>query len=270
MRLLRAALLFANIGRFSHTLAERKVCIRPRRTKLSAGIVYCSMEVREKEHPERSAPQSRISSFRSQLKSRDFRISLALSSLAFLGSLVTVFYASKYADNRASNAVTDIALSNVPVFAVDDFFVYGTFAFMLFVIVLFLDHPRRMPFMLYSLSIFYFTRALFVSLTHLGQFPTRTEIEFGPTITRLFFGADLFFSGHVGTPFLLALLFWKEVRIRAAFLAWTIFFSAIVLLGHLHYSIDVLSALFIAYAIRDIACRLFPGEHALFVSEGNA
>jgi membrane-associated phospholipid phosphatase len=51
------------------------------------------------------------------------------------------------------------------------------------------------------------------------------------------------------------------------FLAWSVFFAAVVLLGHLHYSIDVLGAVFVAYAVYHFVDRYFPKEHALFLSE---
>ncbi|MEI8091030.1 MAG: phosphatase PAP2-related protein [bacterium] len=66
------------------------------------------------------------------------------------------------------------------------------------------------------------------------------------------FGADLFFSGHTGLPFLFALIFWNNKWMRYLFVLTAIYFGAIVLLGHLHYSIDVLSAFFITYTIRHI------------------
>ena len=207
-----------------------------------------------------------IEEYRTHWGRADFRTSMRISVLAFSLSLVAISYASNYANSRASNAVTDIVLSNIPVVDVSDWFVYGTFALIIFTCLLFFDHPKRMPFMLFTLAVFYFVRALFVSLTHLGPFPLQTINDFGTIITKLFFGGDYFFSGHTGTPFLLALIFWRTPWIRNVYLAWTLFFSIIVLLGHLHYSIDVLSALFVSYAVADIARWLFPKDHSLFMS----
>ena len=69
---------------------------------------------------------------------------------------------------------------------------------------------------------------------------------------------DLFFSGHTGAPFLMALVFWPHKRLRYIFLAWSGFFAVVVLLGHIHYTIDVLSAFFITYGIYHIALHFFP------------
>lgn len=198
---------------------------------------------------------------------KSFRISAFFSIFVFISSLFVQTYAVNFATERASNSVADIILSNTPVFDVDWLFVYGMFLLIAFITLLCLAHPKRIPFTLYSLALFIVIRALFVSLTHLSPFPVQAEIDFGTTITRVFFGADLFFSGHTGAPFLMALIYWREKILRNIFLAWSFFFGVIVLLGHLHYSIDVLSAFFIAYGIFHIAEFLLPKERELFNSE---
>jgi hypothetical protein len=53
------------------------------------------------------------------------------------------------------------------------------------------------------------------------------------------------------------------------YLALTAFFGSIVLLGHYHYSIDVLAALFITHGVFQISCWLFGREYALFRSSEN-
>jgi hypothetical protein len=50
------------------------------------------------------------------------------------------------------------------------------------------------------------------------------------------------------------------------YLALTAFFGAIVLLGHYHYSIDVLAALFITHGVYQMSCWLFARDFALFRS----
>jgi hypothetical protein len=102
-------------------------------------------------------------------------------------------------------------------------------------------------------------------MTHVGNFSTQAASTFGPAITRSFFGSDFFFSGHAGAPFLMALIFWDAPLLRYIFLAWSVFFSVIVLLGHLHYTIDVAAAYFITYGIYHIARWLFWREHGLFI-----
>jgi hypothetical protein len=201
-----------------------------------------------------------------------FWISTALSAFAFATALATNNVAIIYATERASNPVTDLILSNIPVFDVDGIFVYGIALFILFVVFVLLLNPKQIPFTLYSLAIFFLVRAIFISLTHMGPFPTQTPIQFtsgiGIYLSNLFLvGDDLFFSAHTGAPFLLALVFWRQPLLRYIFLASSIFFGSIALLGHIHYSIDVAAAFFISFGIYHIALKLFEPQHELFLSK---
>jgi len=205
--------------------------------------------------------------YRHHAAQQSFRLSVVLSLGTFLISVFAVQpYIVDFATERASNPVTDIILSNVPVYDVGIFFVYGMFLLIAFITLLCLAHPKRIPFTLFALTLFVLIRCAFVSLTHLAPF-IDVESNFGPAITRIFFGSDLFFSGHTGAPFLMALVFWHEKKLRYAFLLWSVFFATVVLLGHLHYSIDVVAAYFITYGIFHIAEWLFPKERAMFLAD---
>jgi|WetSurMetagenome_2_1015567.scaffolds.fasta_scaffold272963_2 hypothetical protein len=72
----------------------------------------------------------------------------------------------------------------------------------------------------------------------------------GQTLTK-----DLFFSGHTATLFILFLV--SEMKIiRTIFLISTIVVALCVLLQHVHYTIDVLAALFFTYACYKILLDL--------------
>jgi hypothetical protein len=198
---------------------------------------------------------------------RDFLFSVAYSIAAFASSYVIMLFAIQFATERVSNSVTDLILSNIPVFDVDSLFVYGTFLFIAIIVFICIAHPKRIPFTLLSIALFWLIRSGFTTLTHIAPFDTHMGVNFGATITKTFFGGDLFFSGHAGAPFLLALIYWREKLFRNVFLTWSVFFSIIVLLGHLHYSIDVAAAYFITYTIFCIAKVAFPKEVKLFYSD---
>ena len=201
---------------------------------------------------------------------RDYARSVP-SLLSFGLFLISIFvvqpYAIEFTNNVATTPVGDIILSNTPVFNVGLFFVYGMFALIIVITLLCLAHPKRIAFTLYALTLFVLIRSVFVTLTHVGPFITQAVNTFGPGITLQFFGADHFFSGHAGAPFLMALMYWHHKTLRYIFLLWSAFFSVIVLLGHLHYTIDVLAAYFITYGIYHIALWLFPSDRALFLSK---
>ncbi len=198
---------------------------------------------------------------------RHFRFSTSFAMLFFVASVVTSFFAIAYATTHASNPVTDIILSNTPIFNVDGIMVVGTLALIAFIFLLSLHHPKRLPFGLHTLALFFFIRSGFTVVTHIAAFPLPVgSSNFTSTIARFLFGfgGDLFFSAHTAVPFLMALMFWHKPALRYTFLVWSVAFGIVVLLGHLHYTIDVFSAFFIAYGIYHIALWLFPRERVLF------
>jgi hypothetical protein len=180
-----------------------------------------------------------------------------ISIVAFLASLAVQYYATAFATARVSNPVTDIILSNVPIFDMSEVYVYGLLSLTAFIVFLCLAHPKRIGFTLYSLALFIVIRSIFVSLTHLAPYPIPPSPDFGTTMQKIFFGGDLFFSGHTGVPFLMALIYWREELLRYLFLALSVFFGTVVLVAHLHYSIDVFSAFFITYTIYHLSLYLF-------------
>jgi hypothetical protein len=200
-------------------------------------------------------------------RSSEFRISFLFALLLFSGALWVNSLAIKFATEHASNPVNDIILSNTRAYEVDGLFVYGTLIMVLFSFFVVFAHPKRIPFALHALTLFILIRAVFTSLTHTGPFEETYVSDFGTIINHAFFGADHFFSGHTGMPFLGALAFWHIPWIRYSFIAASIFFATVVLLGHLHYTIDVAAAFFITYAIYHIAIQIFPREHRLFKAD---
>jgi hypothetical protein len=200
----------------------------------------------------------------SNFKDQSFRRSLSISIILLVISLFINFYAGVYATERASNSVTDIILSNIPVLDVDGVFIYGSWLLAIFITYLCIRRPNQTPFILKSISLFILIRDVFITLTHIGPFPTQITIDPKSFINYFVFGGDLFFSGHTGLPFLLALIFWENKRLRLIFLGSSIAFAVIVLLGHLHYTIDVLSAFFISFGIYHLSRKWFRNDLARF------
>lgn len=178
-------------------------------------------------------------------------------------SLVINFYAGNYATEKASAPVTDIVLSNTRVYDFDFIFVYGAIAFWILVGIFLLHHPHRIPFVLSSIALFIIIRAIFISVTHIGPFPGQLIVE-SNLLSKLTFAGDLFFSGHTGLPFLMALIFWDNIRVRLLCIASSVLFGIAVLLAHMHYTIDVLSAFFITYSIYRLAEIFFRRSHQMF------
>ena len=194
--------------------------------------------------------------------------SLVLSLFLLAAGLAISSYAVGYANESASNPVTDVVLSNFQVRDIDGFFVNGAVLMVLFIVGVCLWFPKRIPFVVKTIAIFVVVRSLFIIVTHIGAFPTQAPIDpesqgflediIGTKLYSSFFlGNDSFLSGHTGLPFLMAFLYWDKLWLRIAFIALSIAFGVVVLLGHIHYTIDVLSAFFISYGIYRMSRRLF-------------
>ena len=203
----------------------------------------------------------------SHFSNKDFIKSFVTAFLLLIISLFVNFYASMYATKVASTPVTDIILSNIRVYDVDMIFVYGPWIFWLFITVITISKPFRIPFIVKSIALFVLIRSVFITLTHIGPFPTATLIEPSRFISDFTSTGDLFFSAHTGLPFLMTLVFWKDKIIRYITLSASVFFGAVVLMGHLHYTIDVVGAFFITYTIYSIAGVFFKNDKLLFEGE---
>jgi hypothetical protein len=194
--------------------------------------------------------------YKSHFKDRIFLISFISSFFFLVVALIINFYAGMYATESASGSVTDIILSNTRVYDLDGIFVYGSIVFFFFIVFVCTIKPHRTPFTVKSIALFIIIRSAFITLTHIGPFPSQIVIH-SDILSKLTFGGDLFFSGHTGLPFLLALIFWKDKIIRNIFILFSLTFAVVVLLSHMHYTIDVLSAFFITYTIFHIAELFF-------------
>lgn len=185
----------------------------------------------------------------------------------FFASLVANRYASLYATAQASNSVSDLILSNIPAINVEWIVNDGAAFFGFCMLALILWQPRRIPFILKAVALFVFIRSGFIIFTHLAPFPNRTYLDPSDIWGTLTYGGDYFFSGHTGMPYLFALIYWQEKRVRYFCLIASVILSTSVVLGHLHYSIDVFAAFFITYGIFVMAQHFFPYAYNFFSEE---
>jgi membrane-associated phospholipid phosphatase len=196
--------------------------------------------------------------FISVIKSRYFYIGL-LSLFAGMGlNIASQTYLHNYiSEGKTLPMLSDLILDNLPV--IDVSLIYDIFALipiiLAFVYIVHKKDYNRIPLFLLLIGIFYIVRGIFIVLTPFGNPP-------------LFNGSDPLFngfskyelgvypSGHAGNVFLLLLL--MKDRIYKWIVGVCLIIVIIALfLAHGHYSIDILSGIFFAYAIRSFGEKHF-------------
>ncbi len=217
----------------------------------------------------RQVLKKRIDAHRYLWGDKRFILSVGVHLLFLTSALFLSYLAGVYVDGyTGGHVVPDLLLDHLPTFDVGYIFFQGAFFFVLSLIGILIVIPEAIPFTLSAGALFYVIRAIFMVMTHLSAPLTASYsyIQYEHHIKEVLFtvnsGNDLFFSGHAGFPFLLALIFWRYTYLRYYFLLCSLIASVAVLLGHLHYSIDVFSAFFITYGIFEIAKRFFKKEYS--------
>ena len=199
-----------------------------------------------------------LQSFFPVLKSRYFYYGL-LAILAGIGlNNASQAYLHYYiSQGKSLPILSDMILDKIPVINVS--LIYDIFAIIpiLLAVVYIIDKSdyNRIPFIFLMIGIFYIVRGIFIVLTPFGNPPMFNGSD------PLFHGfanyeLGVYPSGHAGNVFLILLLMNSKVY------KWLIGICLVVVilalfLAHGHYSIDILSGLFFAYAIRSYGNKHF-------------
>jgi hypothetical protein len=209
---------------------------------------------------------------------REYLYSLLFGFLLLAGAYAAEHYANayelQYRDRPTSVYVGDLLLDNLPVVDLNFLVIEGALLTILIggAYIIFW-RPRYILFTMKALALAIAIRALFISLTHVGIHPESLppgQGVFDIVYSYLNFQTGFFFSGHTALTFLTALIFWYSPRERNIFLTISFLFAIAVLLAHVHYSIDVLAAPFMAYGIYNMSRWFFPRDHKLIEEEPKA
>jgi len=193
------------------------------------------------------------------LKSRYFYFGL-LSVLAGIAlNNASQAYLHKYiSEGKSLPMLSDLILDKLPV--IDVSLIYDIFAIIPIVLaVMYIIHKRdynRIPLIFLLVGIFYIIRGIFIVLTPFGNPPMFNGSD------PLFHGfanyeLGVYPSGHAGNVFLILLLVKNRTYKWLIGLCLVVVITALFL-AHGHYSIDILSGIFFAYAIRSYGEKHFP------------
>lgn len=168
------------------------------------------------------------------------------------------------ADQRALPTGSDWLLRRLPTLNVLPVLSWGWFGLHLYAAgAAGAYHPRRIPFLLFLLSVYVLVRTAFIFLSPIGP-PVgimdmrQLDFIFSKIMGTWTFNNEFIFSGHTSIPFLFYLFF--ETRgLKAVMLAGSVVMGACVLLSRNHYTVDVLAAYLVSYSIYRLSERLYYG-----------
>lgn len=158
------------------------------------------------------------------------------------------YFVGRYADGNATILLNDPIFKYIP--AMDflgPLFVWGIFVSLgILFLYPFIFRMKDFAFTLSQFALLVMIRNAFVFLSGLKSSADAVSVSFPWIINNWNFQNDLMFSGHVAMP-LLGFFIFKDSKMRWFFLADAILMGLVALLTHLHYSIDVLVGVFVAY-----------------------
>lgn len=212
---------------------------------------------------------SRLKQYRQLFKDKNFLKSVAWGLAFLVAAGVATSFAVRYANTIPGGSVSDLVLNHLPAFPWPRFLVYllswGNVFFVASLAVIILLNPRYLPISMKNISLVYLLRSVFISLTHLKISDGKIALAAFSNLTALvanavYNGNDLFFSGHTALPFISALIFWDNKKLRHYFLGATAVFGLGVLFARVHYSVDVAAAPFIVYGLFTMSKKFFKAD----------
>jgi hypothetical protein len=169
--------------------------------------------------------------------------------MALIISFLPVFFT--HIEHREGIELNDVVLRLLQPYDVSRAIFTLNWVMSLFMFFRCIQQPNLFVLFLWSFVMLVLLRITSISFVHLN--PPANIIALRDPLSNCFYGStkfvskDLFFSGHTATPFAMFLCFTKK-RDKMIALAATFVAGLLVLIQHVHYTVDVLAAPFFAYA----------------------
>lgn len=197
--------------------------------------------------------QPAAGAWRTAWLNKKFRIKTIAGSILLIGLLIYFPFFFNVIEKRPGIQLNDRLLAMIPPADVSVLTFIIIWSVTLFLWVRCIQVPEIFLVTLCSLVLLCFSRILSISLLPLD--PPAGLIPLKDPLSSLFYGGpqvfitkDLFYSGHTATQFLIFLsLQKKKDKIIALLSSLTV--GALVLIQHVHYTVDVLAAFVFTYFI---------------------
>ncbi len=182
-----------------------------------------------------------------------YRVKIIVATILLLIILMSFPYFFSFIEKRDGIQFNDRLLRIIPPIDVSGLTFILIWSMNLFICFRSAQNPDMFLVMLSSIVILCISRMITITLIPLN--PPIGLIPLKDPISSLFYGGsevfitkDLFYSGHTSTQFLIFLCLKKRNDKIIAFIA-TIIVGMLVLIQHVHYTIDVLAAFVFTYVV---------------------
>ena len=185
------------------------------------------------------------------LKNKYFYIGLA----AVIGGKQLNFYSQTYLhhymqEGKTLPVLSDLILDNLPYYDIDYLYdIFMVVAFLAFIAnIIHKNEYNKLPYFLLVIGIFQLVRGVFIILTPFGH-PSLFNGTDSPFNAFSKYELGVYPSGHTGMAYMYFLLT-QNKNYRIVLLFCVLIIIATLFLARGHYSIDILSGIFFAYAIK--------------------
>jgi hypothetical protein len=182
-----------------------------------------------------------------------FRKRLQFGLIVWVAVLISFPFFFDYIENRNGIQLNDFILNSIPAYDVS----LPTFLIIWSMFMVFLYRAIYDPtlLLLFLWGFIFLSISRFISIYLVPLNPPEQLIALRDPITNIFYGKkhgfitkDLFYSGHTSTQFLMCLCFTKRSDKILALIS-TVLVGTLVLIQHVHYSIDVIAAPILTYVV---------------------
>lgn len=189
-----------------------------------------------------------------------FKTRLRIGLFIWIAVLFAFPFFFDYIETRNGMVLNDFIINSLPAYDVSIL----TFLIIWSMFLLFLYRAIHEPqlLLLFLWGFIFLSLSRFITIYLLPLNPPEQLIALRDPITNIFYGKnhnfitkDLFYSGHTSTQFLMFLCFKKKSDKKLA-LASTFIVGLLVLIQHVHYSIDVFLAPLFTYIVYLISKRV--------------
>jgi hypothetical protein len=122
-------------------------------------------------------------------------------------------------------------------------------------------HPKKVPFLVFTLTVYMVVRTAFVFLSPIGHPEGMVDMRvhdfiFSRILGTWTFTNEFIFSGHTAIPFIF-FLFFETRGLKTLMMAGSLTMGVCVLLSRNHYTVDVLAAYLVGYAIYGMSASAY-------------